>query len=35
VLLDKEEMLLQDVADRLFEIGRRYGMEMNLDKAKS
>jgi hypothetical protein len=34
VLLAKEEMVLQDMIDRLIEIGRSYGMEMNVKKPK-
>jgi hypothetical protein len=34
VLLAKEEMALQDVVDNLFEIGKCYGMEMNVEKTK-
>jgi hypothetical protein len=32
VLLAKEEMVLQDMIDKLIEIGRCYGMEMNVEK---
>jgi hypothetical protein len=32
VLLSKEEMVLQDMIDKLIEIGRCYGMEMNVEK---
>jgi hypothetical protein len=32
VLLVKEETVLQGMIDRLIEIGRRYGMEMNVEK---
>jgi hypothetical protein len=32
VLLAKEEMMLQDLIDRLIEIGRCCGMEMNVEK---
>jgi hypothetical protein len=32
VLLAKEETVLQGMVDRLSEIGRRYGMEMNVEK---
>jgi hypothetical protein len=35
VLLAKEEKVLQDIIDKLIEIGRCYGMEMNVDKNKS
>jgi hypothetical protein len=35
VLLMKEEVMLQDMIDRLIEVGRCYdGMEMNVDKTK-
>jgi hypothetical protein len=34
VLLAKEETVLQGMIDRLTEIGRRYGMEMNVEKTK-
>jgi hypothetical protein len=34
VLLAKEEMMLQSMIDRLTEIGRCYGMEMNVEKTK-
>jgi hypothetical protein len=34
VLLTKEETVLQGVIDRLIEIGRHYGMEMNVEKMK-
>jgi len=34
VLLAKEEMVLQDMIDKLIEIGRCYGMEMNVEKTK-
>jgi hypothetical protein len=30
----EEEMVLQDVIDKLIEIGRYYGIEMNLEKTK-
>jgi hypothetical protein len=30
VLLAKEEMVLQDMIDQLIEIGRSYGMKMNV-----
>jgi hypothetical protein len=33
VLLAKEEKVLQDVIDKLIEIGRYYGMEMNEEKT--
>jgi hypothetical protein len=32
VLLDKEEMVLQNMSDKLIEIGISYGMEMNVRK---
>ena len=35
VLLAKEEKVLQDMIDKLIEIGRCYGMEMNVEKNKS
>ena len=34
MLLAKEEMVLQDMVDRLVEIGRCYRMEMNVEKTK-
>jgi len=34
VLLAKGEKVLQDMIDKLIEIGRRYGMEMNVEKTK-
>jgi hypothetical protein len=34
VLLAREEKVLQGMIDRLIEIGRRYGMEMNVEKLK-
>jgi hypothetical protein len=34
VLLAKEEAVLQGVTERLIEIGRWYGMEMNEEKTK-
>jgi hypothetical protein len=34
VLLAKEETVLQGIIDRLIEFGRRYGMEMNVEKSK-
>jgi hypothetical protein len=34
VLLAREEKVLQGVVDRLIEIGRRYGTEMNVKKTK-
>jgi hypothetical protein len=34
VLLAKGEMVLQDMIYKLFEIGRSYGMEMNMAKTK-
>jgi hypothetical protein len=33
-MLAKEETVLQGVIDRLIEIGRCYGMEMNVEKQK-
>jgi hypothetical protein len=35
VLLPKEESVLQDVIERLMEIGRCYGTEMNVEKNYS
>jgi hypothetical protein len=35
VLLAKEETVLQCMTDRLTEIGRYYGMEMNVEKTKA
>ena len=34
VLLAKEEKVLQDIIDKLIEIGRCYGMETNVEKTK-
>jgi hypothetical protein len=34
VLLAKEEMVLQDMIDKVIETGRCYGMEMNVEKTK-
>ena len=34
VLMAKEEMVLQGMTDKLIEIGRCYGMEMNVEKTK-
>jgi len=34
VLLPKEEKVLQDMIDKLIEIGRCYGIEMNVEKTK-
>jgi hypothetical protein len=34
VLLAKEDMVLQDIFDKLIEIGIRYGMEMNVENTK-
>ena len=34
VLLAKEEKVLQDTTDKLIEIGRSYGMEMNVVKRR-
>ena len=34
VLIAKEETVLQGTIDKLIEIGRCYGMEMNLEKTK-
>jgi hypothetical protein len=33
VLLVKEEKVLQDMIDKIIEIGRYYGMEMNVEKT--
>jgi hypothetical protein len=33
-LLAKEETVLQSMIDRLIEIGRCYGMEMNVEKLR-
>jgi hypothetical protein len=34
VLLAKEEKMLQDMIDKLIEIGGCYGMKMNVEKTK-
>jgi hypothetical protein len=34
VLLAEEETVLQGMIDRLIEIGRRYGMEMNVERLR-
>jgi hypothetical protein len=34
VLLAKEETVLQGMIDRLIEIGRRYWMEINVEKLR-
>jgi hypothetical protein len=34
VLLPKEEKMLQDMIDKVIEIGKYYGMEMNVEKRK-
>jgi hypothetical protein len=34
VLLAKEEKVLQDIIDTLIEIGRCYGMKINVEKQK-
>jgi hypothetical protein len=34
VLLAREETVLQDIISKLIEIGRCYGMEMNVEKTK-
>ena len=34
VLMAKEETVLQGMIDKLIEIGRCYGMEMNVEKTK-
>jgi hypothetical protein len=33
VLMAKEETVLEGMIDKLIEIGRNYGMEMNVDKT--
>ena len=33
VLMDKEEMVLQDIIDRLIEIKRCYGMEFDVERC--
>ena len=33
-LMSKEETVLQSMIDKLIEIGRCYGMEMNVEKTK-
>ena len=35
VLLAKEERVIQDMTDKIIEIGRCCGMEMNLEKTKA
>ena len=35
VLMAKEEKVLQGMIDKLIEIGRCYGMEINVEKNKS
>ena len=35
VLMAKEEKVLQSVIDKLIEVGRCYGMEINVEKNKS
>ena len=35
VLLAKEEKVLQDTIDKLIEIGRCYGMEINVEKKSN
>jgi hypothetical protein len=35
VLLAKEETILQIVIDKLIEVGRGYGMEINVEKTKT
>ena len=35
VLLAKEEKVLQDMIDKLIEIGRCYGMELNVEKKSN
>jgi hypothetical protein len=34
VLLAKEEEVLQDMIDKVIEVGRCYGMEMNVERTK-
>jgi hypothetical protein len=34
LLLAKEEKVLQGMIDRLIEIGRRYGMEIKMEKLR-
>ena len=34
MLMDKEETVLQGMIDKLIDIGRCYGMEMNVEKTK-
>jgi ribosome-interacting GTPase 1 len=35
VLLAKEETILQSMIDKLVEVGRGYGMEINVEKTKT
>jgi predicted nucleotidyltransferase len=35
VLLAKEGTILQSMIDKLIEVGRRYGMEVNVEKMKT
>jgi hypothetical protein len=35
VLLSKEETILQSMIDKLIEVGRGYGMEINVEKTKT
>jgi hypothetical protein len=35
VLLAKEETILQSMIDKLIEVGRGYGMEINIEKTKT
>jgi hypothetical protein len=35
VLLDKEETILQSITDKLIEVGRGYGMEINVEITKT
>jgi RNA-directed DNA polymerase len=35
VLLAKEETVLQNMIDKLIEVGRGYGMEINVEKTKA
>jgi hypothetical protein len=34
VLLAKEETIVQSMIDKLIKVGRGYGMEINVEKAK-
>jgi hypothetical protein len=35
VLLAKEETMLQSMTDKIIEVGREYGMEINVGKTKT